>query len=111
MIVTIHFVRSKWRYYLYSPETMNYFDQNMTMPSGLIDKLFMAGIVDKQIDHLAFSDFFCQFMDSYAKNRSSSLEDWRDMLGHFKQPLSSLSDDEISATIVLLNYYFDKTTK
>jgi hypothetical protein len=81
---------------------------------GLIGKLHAAGVIDKQIHELKFSDEFCKHLvqhnRAYGFEGAGTLEVWRRILVEFSDSLTVLSDKEVATTIVLLDYFLDKLT-
>jgi hypothetical protein len=74
---------------------------------GLIQKLISAGVVEKQSERLAFTFSFDSYLVWHAdrnKTKSGSLEDWGEMLRGYSYALGSLSGEEVSAFIILLQY-------
>jgi hypothetical protein len=82
--------------------------------SGLIEKLLVAGVIEKKIHELKFTDNFCKHLvhcnHTYGFKGGGTLELWRKILVEFDAKLDSLSDKEIATTIVLLDYFLDKLT-
>ena len=80
--------------------------------AGLIRKLVAAGVVDKRIDELKFSDEFCKHLVFYNRTRGfqggGTIEVWRQILVEFNDALGMISDKEVATTIVLLDYFLDK---
>lgn len=75
--------------------------------SGLIQKLIAASIVEKHQDRLAFTfsfDSYLAWHTEHNKVSAGSLEDWAEMLRGFSHSLSSLSQEQVAAFIVLLQY-------
>ena len=81
---------------------------------SLINKLHTAGVIDKHVNELKFSDAFCKQLVAYNRvhgfNGSGTIEIWREILVEFSASLESLSDKEVATTIVLLDYFLDKLT-
>ena len=79
---------------------------------GLIQKLLAAGVIDKRIDEVKFSDEFCKHLVSYNNlngfKGGGTIEVWRDILDEFDDSLKAISDKEVATTIVLLDYFLDK---
>jgi len=78
---------------------------------GLITRLVRAGAVERRFDELRFSPGLCSHLASY--DPASCLKDgevkgWRGMLADFAAELSSLSDEEVSITITLLDYFLNE---
>lgn len=82
--------------------------------AGLIRKLLAAGVIDKRIDQLKFSDEFCRHLVSYNHSHGfkggGTLETWREILVGFNSGLEIMSDNEVATTIVLLDYFLDRLT-
>ncbi len=80
--------------------------------TGLIQNLLAAGVIDKRVNELKFSDAFCKHLVFY--NRASGLrgggtiETWREIMVEFNKSLEMLSDKDVATTIVLLDYFLDK---
>jgi hypothetical protein len=77
--------------------------------NGLIDKLQQVDAVEKRKRGITFTASFRSFlMRSLRGNmtRAETLEGWRIMLAQFHYSLSALTAEEIGATVVLLDYYF-----
>ena len=75
--------------------------------TGLIPKLIAAGVVEKHPDRLAFTFSFDSYLVWHSernKTKSGSLEDWGEMLRGYSHALESLSGEEVSAFIILLQY-------
>jgi hypothetical protein len=78
--------------------------------NGLISKLARAHVVEKDKDDILFTVPFCKFMMKRLHGdltRVTTPEDCRIILADFHSALKSLSDDEIGATMILVEYYFD----
>ena len=79
---------------------------------GLVRKLNEAGVVDKLVNELKFSDEFCRHLVAYNQAHgfkgSGTIEIWREILVEFDENLDELSDREVATTIVLLDYFLDK---
>lgn len=80
--------------------------------AGLIRKLLAAGVIDKRVNELKFSDEFCRHLVVYNKNHGfkggGTIEVWREILVEFNSSLEMMSDKEVATTIVLLDYFLDK---
>jgi hypothetical protein len=81
---------------------------------GLIKKLHKAGVIDKRINELKFSDEFCKHLVRCNRNQGfkggGTIEIWRGILVDFNESLEIMSDKEIATTIVLLDYFLDRLT-
>jgi hypothetical protein len=81
---------------------------------GLIGKLHAAGVIDKRINELKFSDEFCKHLVNHNKTHgfegAGTIEVWSQILIDFSGSLTALSDKEVATTIVLLDYFLDKLT-
>ena len=79
---------------------------------GLIQKLLAAGVIDKRINELKFSDEFCKHLVSFNNlngfKGGGTIEVWREILDEFDESLKMISDREVATTIVLLDYFLDK---
>jgi hypothetical protein len=79
---------------------------------SLIQKLHAAGVIDKRVNELRFSDEFCRHLVAFNRAHgfkgSGTIETWRDILDDFNESLNSMSDKEVATTIVLLDYFLDK---
>lgn len=79
---------------------------------GLVRKLNEAGVVDKHVNELKFSDEFCRHLVAYNRAHgfkgSGTIEIWREILVEFNENLGEISDREVATTIVLLDYFLDK---
>lgn len=79
---------------------------------GLIEKLLTAGVIEKRINELKFSDEFCKHLVSwnhkYGFKGGGTIEVWRQIMLEFNKSSDSLSDKDIAMTIVLLDYFLDK---
>ena len=79
---------------------------------GLVRKLNLAGVVDKHVNELKFSDEFCRHLVAYNRAHgfkgSGTIEIWREILVEFNESLDEITDREVATTIVLLDYFLDK---
>jgi hypothetical protein len=83
----------------------------------LIDKLSRVGAIQKKRGELEGAGWELTFTMSFAtylvwsvgtsSSRSSCLEGWREVLNGFDPYLASLSAEEITALILLLDYYLN----
>jgi hypothetical protein len=82
--------------------------------TGLISKLSAAKIVESGISELRFTNEFCAYLAQYNQGnlriKAATVEGWRDIMLDFDPNLKSLSDEEISMTIVLLDYFLQKAS-
>ena len=82
--------------------------------NGLIEKLLAAGVIEKRIHELKFTDEFCKHLvssnQSYGFKGGGTLEVWRKIMVEFNGTLDGLSDKDVAITIVLLDYFLDKLT-
>ncbi len=82
--------------------------------NGLIEKLLAAGVIEKKIHELKFTDEFCKHLVSCNRvngfKGGGTLEVWRKIMVEFNGTLDGLSDKDIAITIVLLDYFLDKLT-
>jgi hypothetical protein len=77
--------------------------------NGLIDKLQQVRAVEKHKKDIIFTMSFRKFLVCSLRGdltRAETLEGWRIMLAEFHYSLVALSAEEIGATVVLLDYYF-----
>ena len=75
-------------------------------------KLLACDVVKRQEGDLAFTVKFGSYLYSYASchpAKIGTLMGWRDMLSGFDRALAGLSNDEIAAIVVLLDYHFAET--
>lgn len=80
--------------------------------SGLVEKMILAGVVEKQDGDLAFTTAFGDYLYDYARRnpeKIGTVRDWLDILYGFNITLVDLSAKEVAALIQLLAYYFDAT--
>lgn len=78
---------------------------------GLITKLIRAGVVERRIDELRFTGILCSHLAQYDPVqclRDGEIKSWRKMLADFAPVLASLSDEEVSITITLLDYFLNE---
>lgn len=78
---------------------------------GLITKLVRAGAIERRIDELQFTASLCNHLAQYDQDeylRHGEITSWRKMLGDFEPGLASLSDEEVSITITLLDYFINE---
>ncbi|MEO9364140.1 MAG: hypothetical protein ABI348_09590 [Nitrososphaera sp.] len=77
--------------------------------NGLIDKLLEVRAVEKQRKGITFTVSFRRFLVCSLRGnltKAETLEEWRFILADYNYSLVSLSAEEIGATVVLLDYYF-----
>jgi hypothetical protein len=82
----------------------------MKISNGLIKKLIDEGVVERRGDELRFRDVFCTHLARYSPEdcfRGGQVEGWRKMFKEFIPSLSSLSDEDIATTTVLLDYFLN----
>jgi hypothetical protein len=75
--------------------------------TGLLERLIAASVTEKQPDRLCLTFSFSSYLLWYSEHNKSnpgSLEDWKEMLRGFSHSLASLSDEEVAAFIVLVQY-------
>lgn len=80
----------------------------MSAVNGLMHKLFASGVAVRRATDVAFTDSFGAYITRYASSNPAAIgtvNGWREMLGSFDGSLSSLTAEEISAIIVLLDRY------
>jgi hypothetical protein len=79
---------------------------------SLIQRLHAAGIIDKRVNELRFSDEFCRHLVAHNRAHgfkgSGTLAIWRDILLEFNSSLGPMTDKEVATTIVLLDYFLDQ---
>lgn len=83
--------------------------------NGLIDKLHEVHAVEKHKKDVTFTVSFRRFLVCSLRGnmtKAETLEGWRFILADYHYSLVALSAEEIGATVVLLDYYFQhvKTT-
>ena len=80
--------------------------------TGLISKLCAAGAAEREIDDIRFTNDFCVFLGQYnqrnSRNKTATIEGWRNMMISYDSKLRALSDEEIRMTIELLDYFLGK---
>lgn len=79
--------------------------------SGLITKLIRAGVIERRISELRFTPDFCSHLGQYDPSeclKDGEIKSWRNMLRDFASELNSLSDEEVSITITLLDYFLNE---
>ncbi|AIF83340.1 hypothetical protein NTE_01271 [Candidatus Nitrososphaera evergladensis SR1] len=77
--------------------------------NGLIDKLLEVHAVEKQQKGVTFTVSFRRFLVCSLRGnqtKAETLEGWRFILADYHYSLVTLSAEEIGATVVLLDYYF-----
>lgn len=77
--------------------------------NGLIDKLLQVHAVEKEKKGVTFTMSFRSFLVCSLRGnltKAETLEGWRFMLADYHYSLVALSAEEIGATVVLLDYYF-----
>ena len=66
------------------------------------------------ISELRFTNEFCAYLAQYNQGnlriKAATVEGWRDIMLDFDPNLKALSDEEISMTIVLLDYFLQKAS-
>jgi hypothetical protein len=81
--------------------------------NGLIEKLVQVDAVEKKRNRgLAFSVSFRKFIVCRLRDGSinvRTLEGWRIIFASYHYSLISLSAEEVGATVVLLEYYFQNS--
>jgi hypothetical protein len=80
--------------------------------NGLIHKLIAARVVEKRDEDIGFTLQFRKFMNRHLqrkRTRPQTLEESHAALVDYNPVLENLSADEIGATMVLLEFYFDNT--
>jgi hypothetical protein len=78
--------------------------------NGLISKLMDAHAVEKRIGELTFTNSFGGYLlcsISCNSIKAGTIQGWREILGDFEPSLASLSEAEIEATVILLDYYMN----
>jgi hypothetical protein len=79
--------------------------------NGLIDKLVEVNAVEKCKKGLIFTISFRRFLVCRLRadvGSTETLEGWRIILSDYHYSLISLTSEEIGATVVLLDYYFQQ---
>ena len=74
----------------------------------MMHKLFASGVAERRSTDIAFTDSFGTYITRYASSNPATIgtvNGWREMLGSFDSNLSSLTADEISVIIILLDRY------
>ncbi len=82
--------------------------QSLLAVNGLMNKLFASGVAERRATDIAFTDGFGFYITRYASSNPAAIgtvNGWREMLGSFDSNLSTLTADEISVIIVLLDRY------
>ncbi|HVX02068.1 MAG TPA: hypothetical protein VHA09_02845 [Nitrososphaera sp.] len=77
--------------------------------NGLIEKLLEVHAVEKQKKGITFTMSFRSFLVCRLRRnmtKAETLEGWRFMLADYHYSLVTLTSEEIGATVVLLDYYF-----
>ena len=101
-----HFLCQKWNVSAY---TGSGYRLQLLAVNGLMHKLFASGAAERRAPtDLAFTDSFGAYITRYASSNPAAMgtvNGWREMLGSFDSSLSSLTAEEISAIIVLLDLY------
>lgn len=81
--------------------------------TGLISKLCAARIAERGISGLRFTNDFCAYLAQYNQGhlrmKAATVEGWRDIMLDYDR-VTTLSDEEIGMTIVLLDYFLQKTS-
>lgn len=81
--------------------------------TGLVSKLVSAGAVAKQKDNdLVFTVNFGAYVYGYAsanRDKIGNLSGWREMLSGYCDSFKDLSNDEVAAVAVLLDYHLNET--
>ena len=75
-------------------------------------KLVSAGAVKKQHKDLAFTVEFGAYVYGYAsanRDKIGNLSGWREMLSGYSNSFKDLSNDEVAAVAVLLDYHLNET--
>ena len=87
------------------------YEDNKMAAQGLITKLVRAGAIERRLDELRFTSDLCSHLAQYDPEeclRAGEIRSWRKMLEDFAPDLSSLSDEEVSVTITLLDYFLNE---
>jgi hypothetical protein len=81
--------------------------------AALTEKLTLAGAIETQEGILTFTVPFGSYLIlSFGSNnvsKAATLEDWQKVLGYFHPLLNSLSADEITSIVLLLEFFLDNT--
>lgn len=99
-----HFSCQKWNVSAYTGPSYHL----QLAVNGLMHKLFASGVAERRATDIAFTDSFGTYITRYASSNPTTMgtvNGWREMLGSFDSNLSSLTADEISVIIVLLDQY------
>jgi hypothetical protein len=79
---------------------------------GLISKLCITGVVEREIHELRFTDRFCAYLSQYnqrhLRSKAGTVQGWREIMTGFDGRLEALSDGDICMTIALLDYFLQK---
>ena len=87
------------------------YEQKIMVTAGLITKLVRAGAVERRINELRFSGGLCSHLAQYDLAqclKDGEVRGWRKMLADFAPELASLSYEEVSITITLLDYFLNE---
>ena len=71
-----------------------------------------AGAVTKQDDDLAFTVDFGAYLYGYVSANPAkigSISGWRDILSGYNDTFKDLSNDEVAAVAILLDYHLNET--
>jgi hypothetical protein len=81
---------------------------------GLISKLCITGVAEREIHELRFTDRFCAYLSQYnqrhLRSKAGTIEGWREIMNSFDSRLTALSDEDIGTTIALLDYFLHKVS-
>ncbi|MGH9991069.1 MAG: hypothetical protein ACREAZ_00265 [Nitrososphaera sp.] len=86
----------------------------MFTPEDLVEKLVAVGAVQRIDGELRFTERLCGYLANCNPGqylRAGEVKGWRIMLRYFDPSLDSLSDVEISKTIVLFEYFLRNAEK
>lgn len=79
--------------------------------TGLVAKLVSSGAVKKQDGDLTFTVDFGAYLYGYASANPAkigSISGWRDMLSGYNDTFKDLSNDEVAAVAILLDYHLNE---
>ena len=79
--------------------------------TGLVAKLVSAGAVTNQNNDLAFTVNFGAYVYGYAsanRDKMGNISGWRDMLSGYNDEFKDLSNDEVAAVAILLDFHLNE---
>ena len=87
--------------------------KNPVAANGLISKLCAARVVEKEYYDLKFANDFLAYLAEFnqgdLRSKAATVGGWRSMMNGYDNSLKTLSDEEIGTTIVLLDFFMQKT--